>query len=200
MKPRPCSLLLAVTALFIGGCLPSLQPFYTANDVFKDENLVGVYGDNKPKGQADETWTFSPSDENFYQLEMAVPKQDEPGKLEVVGQMEARLFKLGKHTCLDLKPTHDLLENGFSPWYQTSFIAGHVIFKVHKIDDQALTMSVPDYDWINKHLKDNQDSLAHQRDEKRLILTDTTARLQAFFLKYSDKIWAKPGKMVRLNK
>jgi len=92
------------------------------------------------------------------------------------------------------------LENDYSCCYQTSFIAGHVLFKVHKIDDKALTMSAPEYDWINKHLKKHPEALAHKQDDGRLILTDSTANLQAFFLKHDGEIWAEPGKMVRLKK
>ena len=198
MKSSP--LILAAAAVLIVGCLPSVHPFYTSKDLLEDDKIVGAFGEEKPEGQPDETWTFSKTDKDFYQLEMSVLKKEEPGKINVVGQMEARLFKLGAHTCLDLKPTHDLLENEFSGWYQTSFIAGHVIFKVHKIDDKALTMSAPDYDWINDHLEDNPRSLAHKRDDGRLVLTDSTARLQAFFLEHDKEIWAEPGKMVRLKK
>jgi len=200
MKPKPLPFILAATAMLIAGCLPSLHPFYTPKDLIQDGRLVGAFGEDKPESQPDETWTFSKTDEDFYQLEMSVPKKDEAGKINVVGQMEARLFKLGNQTFLDLKPRHDLLENDYSCCYQTSFIAGHVLFKVHKIDDKALTMSAPEYDWINKHLKKHPEALAHKQDDGRLILTDSTANLQAFFLKHDGEIWAEPGKMVRLKK
>ncbi len=199
MKTKALPCLLAASIILIAGCLPSLHPFYTSKDLIKDDRLIGAFGEDKPESQPDETWTFSAADEDFYQLEMSAPKKEEPGKINVVGRMEARLFKLGKQTCLDLKPTHDLLENEFSGWYQTSFIAGHVLFKVLKIDDQALTLSRPDYEWISKHLEKNPGALAHKRDDGRLILTDSTARLQAFFLKHDKEIWGDPGKMVRLK-
>ncbi len=196
MKTRIIAVPCALLSLFIIGCLPSLHPFYTEDDVFFDEKLIGSFSDGKPESQKDETWQFAKADDNLYQLEISVAK-GEPGRIEVVGELQGRLFKLGEHTCLDLAPDFDLLQDNFSGWYSTGFIAGHLIFKVHKIDENGLVMSAPEHDWIGKHLEKNPKALAHRKENERLALTAPTAELRKFFLKHESKIWAEPGKMIR---
>lgn len=196
MKTRIIAIPCALLSLFFIGCLPSLHPFHTGDDVFFDEKLIGSFSDGKPESQKDETWRFAKADDNLYQLEISVAK-GEPGKIEVVGELEGRLFKLGDHTCLDLAPDFDLLQDNYSGWYSSAFIAGHLILKVHKIDENGLVMSAPEYDWISRHLEKNPKSLAHRKENERLALTAPTAELRKFFLKHENEIWAEPGKMIR---
>jgi len=196
MKTRFPAAACALLALLVIGCLPSVHPFYTADDVFFDEKLIGSFADGESKTEKDETWRFMKADDNRYQLEISVAK-GEPGKIEVVGQLQGRLFKLGKHTCLDLSPDMDLLQDNFSGWYSSGFIPGHLIFKVHGVDDSGLVMSAPEYDWIGDFLKKNPDSLAHRTENDRLVLIAPTKKLRRFFLEHEGEIWAEPGKMIR---
>jgi hypothetical protein len=88
-------------ALFVTACVPSLNPFYTAQDVAADPGLPGAWVDAKG-GDNPDSWTFSPAEgpgNPGYTLTVT----DNGGKSS--GKFKAVLFKLGSERFLDLEPT-----------------------------------------------------------------------------------------------
>ncbi len=199
-KLLPILTLVAAAAVLVG-CLPSIHPFYTPENVIFDGKLIGSFSDQDTNEKEKEVWQFRKADgeENAYRLEMQA-LEVESGKVKVVGEMVAHLFRLEGKTYLDLRPDRDLLENEFAPWYQSAFIPGHLIFKAHNTGDRELELSAPHFGWIEKRLKAHPDELAHVRDKNRFFLTATTAELQAWLLKHDGELWEKPEKMFRRGK
>ena len=96
MKKRNLAVIVAATVLF-GACIPSVNPFYTGNDVVFDARLLGSW---QEKGTANEpeVWKFAKSGTNGYALTIV----EKPGK---EGSFDARLFKLKEELFLDIIPT-----------------------------------------------------------------------------------------------
>ncbi len=137
-----------------------------------------------------ERWKFSEAEKKSYRLEL----RDENGR---EGVMVGHLVKLDSGLYLDLQADPEFLEEKAAAWYQFSLIHGHVFFKVDNIDEKELTMRAPDFDWIDKLLKEKPGSLAHYQTEDRVTLTASTAELQAFIAKHDAGFWGKSEKMSR---
>lgn len=190
MKTKHLLPALAVVALAIVGCLPSVQPLYTDKDLIFKKELVGAWGEGESDSPDEDRWKFSRDDSARYKLEM----RDSDGRK---GEMYAHLVSLKSGLYLDLQPDPEFLEKKAADWYQFALVQGHVFFKIHKIGEKELKMSMTDYDWLGDYLETNPQSLAHYKQEDRLVLTATTAELQAFIAKHDDKFWDEPAKMIR---
>src|SRR5439155_814892 len=83
---------LAAISLVLTGCLvTSVCPFYTEKDLTFDKALVGSWTNAK---EAAEHWKFEKAEEKAYQLTYSNDSS--------TSVMQARLFKLGGQTFLDL--------------------------------------------------------------------------------------------------
>ena len=97
------------------GCIPSVHPLYTEQDLIFDRLLVGVWDGEDGK----ETWTFTRSGENAYTLRFV----DGKGK---AGQFSVHLLKVGDRRFLDLCPADpDLPQNDF---YKFHLLPVHSFF------------------------------------------------------------------------
>lgn len=190
MKTKYLISALAATALLIVGCLPSVQPLFTDKDLVFKKELMGTWIDGDSAADKKERWKFSGADEKTYRLEM----RDENDRK---GVMVARLVKLDSGLYLDLQADPEFLEEKAAAWYQISLVLGHVFFKVGGLDEKELELSAPDFDWIDKRLKEKPESLAHYRTEDRVTLTASTVELQAFIVKHDAEFWGKSEKMIR---
>ena len=56
---------LALTGLMLAGCVPSLNPLYTEEDLIFEPKLVGVWAEN---AEAKERWTFEQAGEKDYRV------------------------------------------------------------------------------------------------------------------------------------
>ena len=182
--------IIAITALVVfGGCLPSLHPLYTPEDlVFKPE-LLGCWGEDN-----DETWTFAQDDKKSYTL--TINNQGE------TGTFSAHLLTLDKTLYLDLIAT-DLGELDVCDFYKMSIYPVHIFMKVEQISPE-LTLTFMDPEWVEEYLKENPDelelTLAGDDNERRLI-TASTEQLQTFVKKHANNedAWGDPGKLPRYS-
>src|SRR6266436_7895790 len=83
--------------LALGGCVPSLHPLYTDNDVVFDAALLGQWVSTERDSK--ETLTFTKGDKNAYKLVQI----DDSSK----GVYIAHLIKLDGTLFLDVKPDPD---------------------------------------------------------------------------------------------
>ncbi len=83
--------LLTLSFLFmLAGCVPSLNPLYTDQDLIFDSALLGVWTDKDSK----ETWAFTEAGEKEYKLLYT----EEDGRK---GEFKAHLLKIEGKTFLD---------------------------------------------------------------------------------------------------
>jgi hypothetical protein len=177
-------------ALFVTACVPSLNPFYTAQDVAADPGLPGAWVDAKG-GDNPDSWTFSPAEgpgNPGYTLTVT----DNGGKSS--GKFKAVLFKLGSERFLDLEPTQVDLADTQSGLTKSTLIPGHILARVYQIGPE-LRFAITNPDWFGKYLDAHPDALAHRRehDPDMLYLTATTPELQKFVLAHlgDDELFAK---------
>ena len=166
--------LLTVTSmcalLGLCACVPTtLHPLYTKNDLVIDSALVGIWGEEGD----DERSIFEQSGSRAYTLTHVEDSTET--------RFDAHLVRLGDEVFLDLSPTDPDCElSGIFEFHTTVL---HSFFHVQQIEP-VLRLSAMDYGWLQDHLKANPESIAHEVVNHRIILTASTADLQAFILRH----------------
>jgi hypothetical protein len=158
---------LAVLALtFLTGCLPSLNP------VYKDEQLVVVDAAlgtwTQPDSKA--TWVITKRDARSY----ALVYTDEQGQQ---GRFVARLAMIEGTLFLDLFPEE--AQGSANGLYNVHQVPIHTIYVV-KRTKPGLELASIDFNWLQKHLTDNPQAIAHATVGGGKLITAPTEDLQAF--------------------
>jgi hypothetical protein len=184
----------AVIAFLLTGCLASLQPFYTPETLTTDDAIIGVWGDKD-----DATWTFSKEGEvKTYTLIVTEKQKDKK-----VCPLDAHLVKLDGKLYLDISPSEKgVSDSNLDGLAQAALIPGHFIFKLQH-EGEKLTLSLLEYDWVDKQLQEKPGMIAHARlAQDRLILTASTAQLQKWIQSIAEKkgAWGDPGVLTRSAK
>ena len=163
-------------SLSLSGCVPSVFPLYTDKDVRFDPALVGEWAE---KDSSDESWTFTKSGANAYDLVIREKKQTAP--------FDAHLLHLGTRQFLDMTPDPSgLRDSEILDVYKAALIPGHMFAKVSQIAP-VLKMAFLDPKWLKNYLHDHPAEIAHFLDQNGdVILTAPTRELQAFFTKHAD--------------
>jgi len=161
-----------IAAALVGGCVPSLHPLYTNEELVFEPALVGKWLEKVSSG----TWQFEKQKEKEYLLIYT----DNEGKS---GKFTAHLLKIGETMYLDLFPQASEVEtNQFYIWH---FQPVHTFMKIRQITP-TLQMAPVDPKWLDQLLLKSPELLAHERIDERLILTAPTEKLQQFFRKHAD--------------
>ena len=189
MKHRNPIALLSLAALLCS-CIPSVNPFYTEDDVVFDARLLGEWRD-KEKTDDPEIWKFEGVTNRTYRLTITQPR----GKQ---GRFEAHLIRLEREFFLDIIPTDCDYATNQADLVGSSMFPGHLLMRVAQIEPE-LKVALFDFDWLEKYLEQNPQALAHHREGDRLLLTAGTRDLQEFVVRHlvEDELFAKPDTMVR---
>ena len=167
------------------GCIRSLHPIYTEQDIVFEWGLIGEWGRDNSK----ETWAFSRKGTSQYKLVCT----DGDGKQ---GVFSAHLTKIKGKLFLDFFPAElELKENDF---FRIHLVPVHTFAHVKQIEP-TLQMSFPNPDWLKEHLAANPNAIHHEKIEDEIILTAATKDLQAFWLKHLDSegAFGEPNDMKR---
>jgi len=169
---RKFGIIIALGILMVtAGCIRSLHPLYTEEDVVFEPGLIGEWAEEGD----DETWAFSKKSENAYKFVYT----DGQGKQ---GTFSAHLSKIEGHLFLDFFPEEpDTDKNDF---YQFHLLPVHTFAHVKQIEP-TLQMRFPDPDWLEELLEENPNAIRHEIvEDVGLLLTASTQELQAFWLKH----------------
>ena len=170
MKTRH-ALTLAALTLMAAACVPSYHPIYSDDTLVFDERLVGAWKES----EGSDTWTFEAAPAKAYELTLTGG-----GSSSV---FEAHLARLGDVLVLDLFPKARGSSQDFT---NAHFVKAHTFLRV-ELDDSKLGLRVIDGEWLGKRLEKRPAALAHvRRDENEVLLTASTAELQAFVRKNAD--------------
>jgi hypothetical protein len=165
----------APALLLLSACLPSVHPFYLPSDVVVDPALIGQW--RAAEDDDWELWTFATRDEGGYEIKITT-NEDKTGTF--IGQ----LFSLGGRRYLDLiagscdfaKSQHEIVS--------VSIFPGHLLARIDQVDG-GIKLAFFDWEWLEKHLKNNPGALAHRLEDDSILLTADTKALQAFVLAHS---------------
>jgi hypothetical protein len=171
------NLILLLSLLFMAGCVQSLQPFYTEEQLTFDKNLVGYWTDAEGKNTIDVPDLDADPEAKTYR----VAYTDEQGK---TGHFVARLAQVGKYLLADLTPEE--LPDSTSGTYRAHFVPIHS-FLLIEVSALRLKIRSMDYEWLKKELDAHPAALAHERiGGDRILFTAPSEKVQAFVLKHVD--------------
>ena len=162
--------------MLVAGCVPSLHPLYTDEDLVYDPALVGTWTEE----ESEDTWTFRKSGEKAYDLiytEGGVP-----------ARFDAHLVRVGEFLFLDTYPGEPDIKNNF---YLIHLIPAHTFLRIG-IEGDVLRYAMLDLDWLKKMISEKKVDIGHEEIEGGILLTASTKELQAFFLKYAEDERAFP--------
>lgn len=177
------SLLTLMFLLISGGCVPSLQPFYTNKDVIFEPSLLATWTDSK------ETWDFKKDSERGYKLAYT----DDDGKQ---GEFMVHLFRVEGKNFLDLFPEKpDLRANDF---YKNHLLRLHTLLLVLQIEP-TLRITTVDPEWLKKFLGKNPAAVRHEKVADELVFTASSEELQQFLLTHlkTEGALSEPSDLIR---
>jgi hypothetical protein len=152
----------------LAGCVPSLHPLYTDQDVIFDQSILGVWGDDNSK----ETWALTRDGEKEYKL----VHTDEDGKK---GEFVAHLLKVEGRMFLDLYPVEpELPQNDF---YRGHLLRAHTFAAVLQIEP-AIRISILNPEWLKKLLDKQLSALRHEKVNDEILITASPKELKKFLL------------------
>ncbi len=185
------ALLLVVLA---HGCIPSVHPLYTMDDVVMDHRLLGVWKSTEeehppkfsglPLRGAKDQWTFETHGEDAYILTLTEKEE------KVQEQFIVHLVQLGDHYYFDFFPQNDQ-EAGVPPIERT--ILGYMtLFPVHafakvEFTDQELRIRFFNDEWLKKLFDQRKVRIKHEKTVDGILLTAPTKDLQQFLIKYAKE-------------
>ena len=160
---------------FIVGCIPSLHPLYTENDLIFEKSLVGTWVDGNPEN----SWTFSQSGEKEYKL--IYTDDGKPGEFVV------HLLKIKDKMFMDLYPAEPEVktDNGF---YKAHLIPAHTFMLIKQIEP-TLQMAFLNPDTLKKIIAKEPKVVKHEKlgkDDDMDIFTASPKELQDFIMKNID--------------
>lgn len=167
------SLMLAATALaVVGGCVPSLHPFYTAETTVFRQDLLGSWVNSDDS----ESWSFTSENDGEYEVTFT----DSEG---LTGAFEVHLMELGDQLYLDFYPAPPEMES--NEFYLGHLLAIHTLARI-ELSDSGLAVSGMNPEWVEEYLDAHPDVLAAERLDQSLVLTASTPELQRFVMNYRD--------------
>lgn len=185
-------------ALLISGCVRSLFPLFTDEDLIFDPKLIGTWVEKDGKN----TWTFEKAGEKEYTLLHFEAEYDNKMGKKIPGDTTkfiAQLGQLDKYIFLDIYPgkPDTKVKNGF---YNFHLLPVHTISRVW-LDGDLLKLSLLDNDWLERMIDNNAFKITHARLSDQIILTASTEELQQLVIRYAEnkKAFPKPAEFHRMK-
>ena len=168
MKNIAKSLIIGLLLAFTG-CVPSLNPLYTDQDLIFDKSLIGVWVEK----DTHETWALSSCDDK---LEYKLLHTDENGRK---GEFSARLVRVEDKIFLDIVPIKPSFTQ--SDFYRGHFFATHTFVHVVQIEP-TVQLAVLEPRWLKDKLAENPEAIRHETINGEIILTSQPKETQKFLL------------------
>ena len=176
MKTKSLTIL-SLVSLFLVGCIPSLHPLYTENELVYEPSLLGIWTEEG----GGISYEFIKNDSSSYTM---IYTED-----SIPSDFTAHLLKLGDNLFLNLQPDEPECGNEFHKGY---LIAAHSFYKV-SLKKDVLRLDGLDIDWLRGLYRNGKTELSReilQGDE--FVLTASTKELQEFVLEYAKNEDAFP--------
>ncbi len=176
-----------ILAIMLTGCITSLYPLYTIEDLLTNDFLTGKYGDPEEPG---EYWEFSPNKHEEQTFSFGTTFNDYSEKayrLKVVeenaeAEFVAHLVELGGNTFIDFYPVDYELQHDFLSWH---LVPTHLFARID-IHEDFFVWQLFDDDWLNDLIEKNKIRISHHKLDYFILLSASTRELQKFITKYGD--------------
>jgi len=173
MKAKMAATLLLLLTIILNGCIPSVHPLYTEDDlVFKPE-ILGTWIESGDEVE----WVFEDSGKNSY-----IVRITEDGKLS---NLDVHLVKLEDKFFFDFYPGENEHIKDMNGYLSLQFISIHTFAKVI-ITDEYIEIHRFDPSWLEEILKEEPTLIKHEVTNDYILLTASTHELQRFILDYAD--------------
>lgn len=173
-------ILVAVVIAALMGCVPSLHPLYTDQDLVFEEKLLGTWREDKP--DATQSWEFRRKDPGKKAYELTYHEKKKHGVYL------AHLVRLKEHLFIDLYPGKPLPDQGY---HAQPYVPVHWFLRVH-LSDAGLRLDPMNHSEMKKLLAKEPTALKHEPVEDGFLVTAPTPELQQFVLAHAaedDKIF-----------
>lgn len=195
MKTILIGCLILLMGLFLPGCITSLHPLYTAEDLIFDKRLVGTWLSDNPG----ESWKI----ENLLEKKLEPFKDEKERKSQEImksmvidknsylltytekgqkAEFVLNLISLDNNLYIDLYPgslktKNDLFDDHFLPVHSYARI---------DISNSGFKLYFFNAEHIYKLLSENRIKIKHESFEYYKVITASTEELQKFVKKYGD--------------
>lgn len=196
MKNRISIVATGLIILFLVGCIPSIHPLYTTDNLAYDPLLVGEWFDKDNSNR----WVFESDGDSAYKLvyfEGGIFGND---SIETRSDFIAHLVKLDNNYFLDLYPG----DNNHIP---ISGLLSSTLLPVHTFarlvyNNDEYTISFFSNDWLQQSILNNKIKIAHEKTSDHIVLTAPTKDLQEMVKKNVDNTEAfiEPKTLVKSKK
>jgi len=167
----------ALVSLFLVGCIPSLHPLYTENELVFEPSLLGIWTEEDGRT----SYEFIKDGSSSYTM---IYTED-----SIPSDFAAHLLKLGDNLFLNLQPDEPECGNDFHKGY---LISAHSFYKV-SLEKDVLRLDGLDIDWLRDLYRDGKTALSREILQGDVfVLTASTKELQEFVLKYAENEGAFP--------
>lgn len=182
MRAAKIPIVLAI-ALILTGCVPSLHPLFTEEDLVFDGALLGAWVEKDGAS----TWVLKKSGDKAYEL--VYTEKGEPRSFQ------AHLAQLGPHRFMDIYPEEPNMKNEL---YKFHLIPAHTFSRV-RLEGQVLRVQMLYDEWLHEMITARKVNIAHERLEDGILLTAPTRELQQFLRKYAEdpKAFTDPTELHR---
>ena len=170
------------------GCVRSVQPIYTEEDLTFDPGLLGTWLEKDGK----DIWIFEQAGDNAYKLTHL-----EDGEETKSATFEARLVQVGDHQYLDLFPEEPEIKSSF---YKFHLVPVHSFVRL-TLQGDSLCLTALDYDWMSKRIKAREIDLPHVLVDGDIILSGGPKEIQEFLIGIAEEksAYCEPNEFQRRN-
>ncbi len=180
MKTKLSFIAAGLIFLILTGCIPSIYPLYTSEDVVFEPSLVGEWFEKDNSNR----WIFESAGDSFYKLiyhENGVFGNDSTKTISV---FEVFVVKLDGHYFLDLYPgNNDHLP--ISTMLAATLLPVHTFAKL-VFDDGGFRVSFFSAQWLEQSIAEKKIKIAHEKTNDQIVLTAPTKELQEMVLQNVD--------------
>ena len=196
MKKIIVSLILFSAVLCLAGCLTTLHPIFTANDLVTDSRLIGSWekANDKTKDRtivvyrlpdANEIKNLSPALQSEAAKIYMLDEKDEQGNLRSTNY--AFMVKLGKYYYMDYYPASEKERRLSDHFFAAHYVPMHSIYRIQFKNDNSFNVQRLDGGYLAKLIKNKQIRIKHEvMEDGGIFITASTQELQQYLIKYSD--------------
>ncbi len=178
--------------LLLTGCLTTIHPIFTVNDLVADGRLAGSWKKATDgsvttyrKVTKSEMKQFSETLQQNADKVYLVNEKNTTGNPEFV--YYAFLVKLGKYHYFDYYPADTKERETADTFFKAHYIPMHGIYRIDFRTDGTFELRQLDGGYLEKLIRDKQIRIKHETmNDGDFIITASTEELQQYLIKYSD--------------